>query len=110
MPSNLWPIPIDAQRFLSLFSPESVEEIFSYASKKEPKILKSVKKPLLIILAGDDEHRDRPMAEIYSWFKDILVDKKNEIKIINEAPHNFIGNVFELERIIKKWSILIGNN
>jgi len=105
MPSRLWPMPTDAQRFLSLFLPESVEEIFSYASKKEPKILKSVKKPLLIILAGDDEHKDRPMTEIYSWFKNISVNKKNEIKIINKAPHNFIGHVFKLKRIIKKWLI-----
>lgn len=105
MPSNLWPIPTDAQRFLSLFLPESIEEIFSYASGKKPRILKSVKKPLLIILAGDDEYKDRPVTEIFSWFKNVLVNKKNEIKIIDKASHNFIGHLFKLERIIKKWLI-----
>lgn len=103
MPSNLWSTPTDAQRFLSLFSPESTEEIFSYASGKNPIILRSVKRPLLIILAGNDEYKDRSMTEISSWFKNVLVNKKNEIKIINKAPHNFIGHVFKLEIIIKKW-------
>ena len=105
MPTNLWPIPTDAQRFLSLFSSESIEEIFSYASGKEPKILKSVKKPLLVILAGNDEHGDRPIIEISAWFKNVLSDKKNEIKLINKAPHNFIGHVSELQKTIKKWLI-----
>lgn len=105
MPSNLWSIPTDAQRFLSLFSPESTEEIFSYASGKEPIILKSVKKPLLIVLAGNDEYKDRPITEIFSWFKNVLINKKNEIKIIDKAPHNFIDHVFELEGIIKKWLV-----
>jgi len=102
MPSNLCPLPIDAQRFLSLFTSESQEEIFSYASKKEPKILKSIKKPLLIILAGNDEYMDRPMTEIFSWFKNVLAGKESEVKIINKAPHNFIGHVLDLKKIIKK--------
>ncbi|MDD3998783.1 MAG: alpha/beta fold hydrolase [Candidatus Shapirobacteria bacterium] len=105
MPTNLWPIPTDAQRFLSLFLPESVEEIFSYASGKEPKILKSVKKPLLVILAGNDEHRDRPIIEISTWFKNALIGTEAEIKIINQAPHNFMGHVSELKKTIKRWLI-----
>lgn len=105
MPSSLWSIPTNAQRFLSLFTAESTEEIFSYASGKNPKILKSVKKPLLVILAGNDEYRDRPITEISTWFKNVLIRKESEIKIINQAPHNFMGYVSGLQKIIKRWLI-----
>ena len=104
MPINLWPIPTDAQRFLSLFTPESVEEIFSYASGKNPKILKSVKKRLLVILAGDDEYSDRPIKDIAKWFEKVLVDKGAEIKTVNNSLHNFMGHIDNLQKTIKKWA------
>ena len=103
MPSNLWPMPITAQRFLSLFSPESIEEIFSYASLKKPLILQAVKKPLLVILAGDDEHRDRPISDIALWFKEILAKREAQVVVVNSAPHNFSGHTLKLKKAIAKW-------
>ncbi len=105
MPINLWPMPTDAQRFLSLFSPDSQEEIFSYASGKNPKILISAKKPLLIILAGNDEYRERPIKDIAKWFSDVPIGRGSDIKIVNKAPHNFSGHTDELKKIIKKWEL-----
>jgi hypothetical protein len=105
MSSSFWPIPTNAQRFLSLFTAESAEEIFSYASGKNPRILKSFKKPLLVILAASDEYQDRPISEISTWFQNVLVKKKDEIKIINKAPHNFSGYASELKKVINKWLI-----
>ena len=44
LPKNVWHGVIDAQRFLSLYTPTSAEEIFSYAQpKKNPSVLKKVK-------------------------------------------------------------------
>src|SRR3989344_1989253 len=48
--------PIDAQRFLSLYTPDSAEEIFTYAQpKKNPKAFKSIQLPILTVFAEDDE-------------------------------------------------------
>jgi alpha-beta hydrolase superfamily lysophospholipase len=68
--------PCDAQRYISLYSPESPEEIFSYSRpNRVPQILRNVDQPILILLAGADEHGDRPAAEIAAWFEGSL--KKN---------------------------------
>lgn len=103
LPKKIWPYLIDAQRFLSLFTLESEEEIFSYASGKNPRILKSVKLPMLIVLAEEDDFKDREISEIASWFKRELKGKSAEINVIKNAPHNFQGFSGELEKIIKDW-------
>ena len=104
LPKHIWPYPIDSQRFLSLFTPESTEEIFSYAvPDKSPKILMSVKTPMKVIFAGDDEYKDRPMEEIAAWFKKTLADRPAEIEIIDGAPHNFKGYETRLKTMIKAW-------
>ena len=105
MPSNVWPMPTDAQRFLSLFSVDSEEEIFSYASKKEPKTLQKVTKKLLVILASQDECRERPIKKIAQWFEETLVNKDYQLEIINKARHNFKGHISELKKHILKWSL-----
>lgn len=95
---------ISAQRFLSLFSPKSEEEIFSYASNREPKLLKAIKKPLLIVLAGNDKFRDRPIIKISSWFEKELKSRDTAtIKTVKQADHSFSGKFLELNRIIKQW-------
>jgi hypothetical protein len=103
MPKNIWEYTLDAQRFLSLYTPESVEEIFTYASGKDPKILRQAGKPLLTILAAEDEFCDRPIKEIADWFKENMVGKKCETKIIKESFHNFSGHESKINRFIKNW-------
>jgi len=101
--SSLWPHYISAQRFLSLYTPNSQEEIFSYASKKRP-ILMKVNQPILVILAEADEYADRPMLEIKNWFDSVLnKKKKNESIIIKKASHSFKGMDREVFKIIKFW-------
>ncbi|KKQ06004.1 MAG: hypothetical protein US15_C0023G0002 [Candidatus Moranbacteria bacterium GW2011_GWF1_36_4] len=103
LPKKIWHYLIDAQRFLSLFTPESVEEIFSYASEKSPKILKSVKLPLLIVLAEEDDYKDREISKIAEWFTRELEGKNAEIFTLKGTPHNFQGFAKELEKKIKAW-------
>lgn len=99
MPGSL----MTAQRFLSLFSPESEEEIFSYASLKKPTVLQAVRKPLLVILAGSDEHRDRPIRDIATWFKETLSNRKVSVEVVKGAPHNFMGHTAKLKELIMNW-------
>ena len=94
LPDHMWSSPIDAQRFLSLYTPESKEEIFCYAQKeKSPVRLKKVRVPIYVLLAGNDEHRDRSIEEIATWFrKHLSQSERNNIGVINDAPHNFAGS------------------
>ena len=94
LPKKIWPYIIDAQRFLSLFTPDGVEEIFSYDSGKLP---------MLIVLAGEDEYRDREISEIANWFEEELKEKDAETITIKESPHNFHGFTSELSKKIKNW-------
>ncbi len=103
MPSHLWSVPIDAQRFLSLYDPSSEEEIFSYASSKKPIILQKAKKPLLVILAGKEEFKDRSISKIAAWFKSAINSNKSEVEIIPGASHGFTGFDKDINKLINNW-------
>lgn len=99
-----WSRPLSAQRFLSLYDPESAEEIFTYASNRQPLTLRKVKKPLLLLLAADDKFHDRPAADIAAWFRLALKDRQAEIKIIKNVGHNFLPRQHLVSNLIKNWS------
>lgn len=104
LPANFWRGPIDAQRFLSLYTPNSKEEIFTYAQpRKIPRTLRKVKTPLLVVFAGDDEYRDRPTKEMAVWFRANLPSKQCAIEIVPSARHSFHGQEATLTRIIRRW-------
>lgn len=91
LPQSVWPAIDDAQRFLSLYSGEGPEEIFTYwDAKKNPRALKSVKVPLLVLLAEKDEYGDRPAKTIAEWFGKHLRGK-HRIAIVPRVPHSFKG-------------------
>lgn len=92
LPLSLWPGYDDAQRFLSLYTPNSPEEIFSYIdSNKNPKTLLKVKQPLLVILAGQDEYQDRPTKQIADWFNKYLPGPFSQVIILSNAKHSLSG-------------------
>ncbi len=103
LPENIWPGPIDAQRFLSLNTIESAEEIFTYASGKKPSVLQKLNKPALIVFAGEDEYADRPMEEISAWFEKTLTGKDIKIKTVADSYHNFADYFKPLSKIINNW-------
>ena len=90
LPLDVWPHMHDAQRFLSLYTPDSEEEIFNYCQpNKYPKTFKSVKTPMLIIIAEEDEYKDRPVKKIENWFTNSSNSKDLQISIVRNAPHSF---------------------
>lgn len=102
--SELWRAPIDAQRFLSLYTPHSKEEIFTYAQPgKIPRTLRKVKVPLLVVLAGDDEFRDRPSSEMAAWFRHHLRSRSAEVEIIPGALHSFNGLESKVTASVRRW-------
>lgn len=104
LPEELWNAPIDAQRFLSLYLPDSQEEIFTYATNRPAKTLNKLKLPLLVLLAGNDEYHDRPTAEIAAWFEGTLARQKADVLEISGVGHNFSPGYQELSKLIKRWA------
>lgn len=105
LPTNIWPFLHDAQRFLSLFTATSKEEIFSYATpQSRPRTLQKVTVPMLVVFAEKDEYLDRPLAKVLSWFKDSLVVSNADFKIIKGANHGFVKREQVVIKAIKQWS------
>jgi alpha-beta hydrolase superfamily lysophospholipase len=105
LPEKIWSYSLlDAQRFLSLYTAEGEEEIFTYAQEdKTPDKLESVKIPTLAVLASDDEYHDRPAKEIANWFRKHSSSNDLSINIVKGALHSFNRKEKRLTAIIKNW-------
>jgi len=103
MSRNICGDVIDAQRFLSLYTPDSAEEIFSYAQpKKNSFVLKKIKLPMLIMLAEKDEYGDRPAKNIAAWFGK-YINSKSSVKIIPGVTHGFAGGEKRVAGLLQGW-------
>jgi pimeloyl-ACP methyl ester carboxylesterase len=92
LPTDVWPHLDDAQRFLSLYTPDSKEEIFSYFTpSRRSATLQKVAVPQLVVFAEHDEYFDRPIGSVIDWFKGALAGKQYTVKVIKNAKHNFSG-------------------
>jgi len=101
---SVWPQIMSADRFLSLYTKESDEEIFCYGfPDKKPDVFRSVKIPILAVFAGADEHSPTPAEKIARWFSDNFSNKASKSVIIPEAKHNFKGYESVLGKEIQQW-------
>ena len=104
LPSDISPDLLDAQRYLSLYTPDSEEEIFTYSQpNKQPKTLQKVKRPVLVILAEKDEYADRPAPEIAQWFLKTSDSDKLKVEILKNSLHNLANKEIEAAKLIKRW-------
>lgn len=104
LPQSLWSVLDDAQRFLSLYTPDSVEEMFTYAQpKKIPRIFRSVRIPTLTIFAGADEFGDRPAREIAMWFSQNSKSQRYRSAIVPKVKHNLRGGEKIVSRTIRQF-------
>ncbi|MDO8521975.1 MAG: alpha/beta fold hydrolase [bacterium] len=107
MPKTLDKTPFinDAQRFLSLYTPDSPETIFSYEQpKKNPRTLQSVMLPMFVVWAEKDEYADRPARKITEWFER-NTGANLETLIVPSATHSFRGKEIQVASAIKKWIV-----
>ncbi len=95
----------DAQRFLSLYTPDSVEQrIFSYFDPmSHSKVLAAIRTPILVLLAGADEYGDRPARDIALWFEGAQRARSFEVRIVPRARHSFSRHEAVAVRIIRGW-------
>lgn len=104
LPLSVWPELLDAQRFLSLYTPESVEDVFPYAQKgKRPVLLEKVKVPILTLWAGNDEYSDRPGSEVVAWFKKHVTSDQSAAHLVPKANHSFKKTEGHAVRIARRW-------
>lgn len=94
---------LDAQRFLSLYTQESNEEIFSYAHDKQPKIYQAVRVPVLIVLAGADEYADEPVRKMAAWFAEHSRSRHFASVVIPRVKHSFRGGDASISQAVRKW-------
>lgn len=96
--------PNSPQRFLSLYTPESVEQsIFSYFDPKNSAyILRKVQTPILAIFAQKDEYADRPAQEIVDWFENHTKTQLLSL-VVKNATHGFKGHEKPVAKAIKLW-------
>ncbi len=91
----------DAQRFLSLYTHDSVETLFPYEQAgKRAKILSSIKIPTTVVWAGKDQYADRPVKEIAAWF-DAHINAPHYVHIVERVKHSFKGKEKDVARLIK---------
>jgi hypothetical protein len=91
LPASLSPVPCDAQRWLSLYTPESNEELFTYASEKAPRTLRKTQAPLLALFASEDQHADRPAHELAQWCALARPACPIQAHVIKSPDHGFSG-------------------
>lgn len=104
IPSSIWSTELDdAQRFLSLYTQDSVEEIFTYAQpKKKPTTLQKVRIPTLVLWAEKDEFSDRPAKEIAAWFEKNLKNR-HKVVVVPKVGHSFRGGERRVARDVRQW-------
>lgn len=104
MPKKFSPwLACDAQRFLGLYTPDSIEEIFSYAQpRKTPRILKAIGFPALVFFAGKDEYSKRPAREIAAWFEKHLKGR-HKVVVVPNVGHGFKGGEKRVAREVKNF-------
>lgn len=104
IPPGIWPDLIDAQRFVSLYTPDGTEELFPYAQpKKIPRTLRQIRIPVHVVLAGSDEYHDRDAREIASWFSANLRSAKGSVAVIPGAGHGFKGCEDSVVSEVRAW-------
>jgi len=102
LPETLSPIPCDAQRWLSLYTLESQEEIFTYASGKIPRTLNTVKVPLLAVFSRKDQYADRPAEELASWFA--AQETVCGVEIVDASDHGFSDAAGKVTKMIQTFT------
>ncbi len=102
-----WASPImllDAQRYLSLYTPDSAEEIFTYGQPgKKPKTYQSIKLPVLVLFADKDEHSDRPAEKLVEWFAQNTGSRYFRAGIVPKVRHSFRGGESRVAQLVRQW-------
>lgn len=102
LPSTVWHEKVDAQRFFSLYASGSPEDIFPYERKGgSSKLLRSIKKPVLVLLAEHDEYDGHGAEFLSTWYADQIYS--GEVEIVRGVGHGFAGGERQAARAIARF-------
>lgn len=99
--------PMAAIAYSGYLTEEGTGNIFPYhnSSSEKWKILKLIREPFLAIFGGADDFIKPSIAEAVKLFKENAISAKNiDVKIIENAPHSYVGYEEELVNIIVNWT------
>lgn len=97
-----WPWIADAQRFLSLYTGKSAEELYTYWDERiVPRALRSIKLPVLVLLAEKEEFSDIPAKKIAAWFEKHL--RKGSVVVVPKVAHSFKGGEAAVVKEMQKF-------
>lgn len=93
-----------AERFLSIAREGSREDTFPYYNPRRKFYwAKKIRVPVLMLIGREEQHADRPVAEILEAFKKQISGRFFSGKIIKGADHGFAEKEKELARTIANW-------
>jgi len=103
--TDAWVHPITAQRFISLYTPDSVEQsIFPYFDEsRSARMYRSVTVPILALFAELDEYADRKAEKIADWFTRHNGSRRFDSVIIPKVGHSFRGEEAAVGKVIREW-------
>lgn len=104
--SNISYLPLTPKRYLSLFDPGGIEDVFDYYSK-QPKltVFSCIKKPVCVVLAGADEYADRPVLDILNVLQKHHRSTNFQGFIIPNAFHSFNGQEQKVVDTVFRWAM-----
>lgn len=97
-------LALTPNRYVSLYEPGSVEDVFDYYNEK-PKltIFSQINTPLAVVMAGSDEYSDRPVSEILEVFKKYQKSTKYQGVVVQDAFHSLSGKEKEAIQTVIEW-------
>jgi acetyl esterase/lipase len=95
---------LTANRYISLYTPGSIEDVFDYY-KDSPMfaVFSAIGVPLYVMFGELDEYADRPVSAILEIFRKYQKSSKYHDMIMQKANHSFEGKYKELSLAIFNW-------
>lgn len=96
--------PLTARRFVSIYSPGSSEDTFDYGDEK-PLLtyFSKIRKPLMVLLGGEDEYLDRTAKKTLRVFDQHSRSYWYKSVILPGALHSFTGSEKKAVDAIVEW-------
>ncbi len=102
---NRYFFPITPKRAFSLLASNTAEDVFNYGDTTDAlSVVAVIKKPLMVVFAGNDELADRPIETIKQAFDTHTKSKQYMSKIILNTTHGFTGKEQEFVSLVVKWA------
>lgn len=97
--------PLTPNRWMSLLSQGSVEDVFNYRDETGAlETFSRIRVPLLVVFGENDEHADRPVKEIRAAFDAHANSSVYTSVLVPGADHSFSGKEIALVSSIVSWA------